>query len=260
MSLRLSTKMVKLMAEDHSLRDILAGGRWYGYSTNQPADADDEPTGVQAVIFTLEGNAFTPPVRSSARITAVGTGTLDTVTVGGKGESLISAPVTISGVAATDSAAIAAAINAKGNSEGIEAVDNGDGTVDLFLPYWLGAQGDGLTAAITQTSSTCTIDGTFSGGTDAVNGLDWDFPSADGVLAKPAGVNWRGDGLANVNIGWMRFVAGGSSVSGDGADNVRFDCSVATSGGDLTAGSLVVQLGVLQSVGNVTLTIPRTAS
>lgn len=259
MAMRLTTKMAKLVADGHSVRDILANGRFYGYSNSQPADADNEPNGVNCVIYTLDGNAFTDSTRANATLTPVGAGTLDTLKVGGGDENLLGAAVTLTGVLATDTAAIAAAINATKNSFGVVAMDTGT-VVELYLPHHVGADGNNLSAAITQTGSTCTVDAVFSGGVDAVNGLNFDFPSVAGVLSKPTGVNWQGLGLANLNIGWLRFVAGGSSVTGDGADNVRFDCSVATSGGDLTASSLVITLDVLQSIGGLTLTVPRTES
>jgi hypothetical protein len=128
------------------------------------------------------------------------------------------------------------------------AVDNADGTVTLYAPYYMGAGANGLTTAITQTTATCTVSGAFASGVTAVNGLNFDFPASGGTISIPSGVNWKGLGLVAGNIGWCRIVAGGSSVSGVGTTEGRFDASVATSGADITTGSLAVEVGAEQVI------------
>jgi len=257
MAIRASQGLVDKLAEGYGLRDLLRDMRFYVYDGTQPATGDLAPTGNNLFIFTLGGNTFTVPTRSNADITCAGTGTLDTVKVGGIGENLLNAPATITaGDLVTSAANVAAAINAKDNANHIIAVSDGVSKVTLHQPYHMGADGNGLTLAITQTTSTCTNDATFTTGVTAVNGLNMDYPAVDGVLSRPSGVSWKGTVSTAGTCGWFRAVAGGS-LPGDAATRISFDGIIATSGGELDMGTLTVAAASVQTVASFTLTQPK---
>lgn len=269
MAIRLSSAFVNKMAQGFGLRDLLRDARIYVYSGLQPATANTAPTGTQLVVFTKDGGAYTPPVKSKAKITLSGaSGTIDTIKVGGMAYNLLSAAVAVdSGALGVSADAIAANINARENPLNIIATSDSVDTVTLHAPYWLGALADGLAVATTQTTSTVTINGgssaTFGGtgspgaGTTALNGLNFDFPAATGVISKPVGENWKGLGLNAGQAGWFRIVAGGSAVTGS-ADDIVMDGNISTSGGDINAGSLTIVVGAEQVFGSLTLQLPQT--
>lgn len=265
MSVRQTTAMVNKRAQGYGLRDILRDGQLYIYTGTQPASADSAPTGTNLVIFTLSGGVFTAPVRATATLTLSGSGagggSVDTVKLGGAAYNLLSAPVTWASYPSlallTD--AVAANINARENPWNVVAVSDGVSVVTLYAPHWMGALAAGLTVASTETAGTslAVADTNFVGGTTAVNGLNFDFPAVAGVLSKPVGVEWKGTALAGGTAGWARFVAGGSSVNGAGATEVRLDCAIATSGSDINVGSLTIQANAPQIFGDFTITLPQ---
>jgi hypothetical protein len=99
--------------------------------------------------------------------------------------------------------------------------------------------------------------GSPGAGTTALNGLNFEFPAATGVISKPVGENWKGLGLNAGQAGWFRIVAGGSTVSG-GAEDIVLDGNISTSGGDINAGALTIQVGAEQVFGSLTITVPQT--
>jgi hypothetical protein len=170
--------------------------------------------------------------------------------------NLLSAAVAWDTDLTTTAAAVAANINARQNPLNITATAN-VGVVTLSLPFWLGAEGDSLTLVSTETAGTtlAVADANFSGGTTAVNGLNFLEAAVAGVLSKEATV-WQGTGLADGTAGWFRFVAGGSTVSGVSGSDVRFDGSVATSGGDMTISSTDINADAIYTISSGNITEP----
>ena len=257
MPIRFSTALRNAAAGGFGVREFLRDGRLFVYSGAQPASADVAPTGTLICTYTLSGGSFTAPTRSSAKFTiAGGSGSIDTVKVGGLTENLLSAAVPYN-ISTTQTATdVAANINARQNGLNIVAQASGS-DVNLYLPHWLGANGNGLTLAVTATTLTAQINGgsssTFGGtgspaaGVTAVNGLNFQFPAVNGVLSKEVTV-WQGTAAVTGTAGYFRFVAGGSTVDGVGGTDIRFDGSVATSGGDLNLSSTSFASGAVQTI------------
>lgn len=265
MALRFSTGCRNAIAGGSGWREALMDGRLYVYSGTQPTDADQDVAGTLLATFTLSGGTYTAPVRSQASITLSGaSGSLDTVKVGGAGYNLLSAAVSFDSDLTTTAAVVAANINARQNPLNITATSSA-AVVTLSLPYWLGASGDGLTIAATATTLGASVNGgtsaAFGGtgspsaGTTAINGLNFQHPAASGVLSKETTV-WQATASSAGTAGWFRFVAGGSSVSGISTTDVRFDGSIATSGGDINIASTAIALSSVQTINTFTITIP----
>jgi hypothetical protein len=265
MAIRRSTGLRNGFAGGFGLRELLRDGKLLVYSGSQPSSADDAPAGTLLVTYTLSGGAFTPPVRSAAKFTiAGGSGSIDTVKVGGMTFNLLSAAVPYNASTTQTATDVAANINARQNPLNIVA-DTSGSDVRLYLPYWLGALGDTLSLAVTATTLTAQINGgsstAFGGpgapnaGTTAVNGLNFLFPAVAGALSKEATI-WQGTAVETGTAGWFRFVAGGSSESGSSTTDIRFDGNVGTSGADLNLSSTAITSGAVQSISGFTLTIP----
>lgn len=268
MAFRFSTGCINKVASGFGWREVLRDGRLYISSGTQPTTADLAPTGSQLVIFTVAGGAYTEPVKAQAKITlAGGSGSVNTITVGGSTFNLLGSAVSFTTDLTTTAAAVATSINATQNLLNITAKSSG-ADVTLLLPYWLGASGNGLTLAVTATTLTATINGgsssTFGGtgapyaGVSAVNGLNLLYPASSGVLTKTADV-WQGTASATGTAGWGRYVAGGSAFSGDSTTDVRFDFSIATSGADVNVGSTAIVLAAVQTIPTFTFTVPASA-
>jgi hypothetical protein len=52
-------------------------------------------------------------------------------------------------------------------------------------------------------------------------------------------------------------LAGGSTINGAGADEVRFDGILQSSGGDLDMGSLAIEVGAIQTISEIYITQPQ---
>jgi hypothetical protein len=258
MAIRATEALVNKLAQGYGIRDLMKDLQIFVYTGGQPASGDDAPTGNNLLIFTKDGVTYVAPTRSKSEIVLIGTGTLDTIKVGGMDFNLLSAAATVDGGNLdVSAAAIVADINGRENPLNIIATTDGVNTVTLWLPHWMGAEGDDLTAAITQTTSTCTIDAAFASGVTALNGMNFDFPASIGVIAKPVGEEWKGTGVLAGTAGWFRAVAGGSSVSSAGATEVRFDGVLQSSGGDLDMGSLSIEVGAIQTISELSITQPQ---
>jgi hypothetical protein len=189
-----------------------------------------------------------------------GDGTLDTVTVGGMAENLLAAAVAISSGDLGGSAdLVAASINSQDNFLHIVAVSDSVDTVSLYQPYHAGAQGNGLTLAITQTTATCSNDASFASGVDAVNGMTFEIDSETGRIDKPDAEVWQGTGIVAGTAGWFRAVAGGSDPADPSSSRISFDGTIASSGGDLEMGSLSVAVGGVQTVASLAIIMPQSA-
>lgn len=249
MAIRRSTGLVNGLAKGFGVRDLLRDGRLYCFAGSQPASADVAPTTTNLLIYTSQGLAFTPPVKAFASILIGGSaaGTLATIKLGGMDYNLLSAAISYDTSAAVTAQAAVDNINARQNPYNVTATRNGDYIV-LSLPFWIGAQGNDLTFATTVTGSlTATASGSFASGTTAVNGLNFLELVTAGVLTKESAI-WQATGLATGQLGWFRFVAGGSTVDGVDGTDVRFDGSIATSGGDMLAGSLQITQGAVYTI------------
>lgn len=262
MAIRATTALVNKLAQQHGIWESIRDMQIFVYSGSQPADPDAIPTGNNLLVFTLDGNAFVAGTEAFATIVFSGaTGSLDTVTVGGLAYNLLSASLPIvSGDLGTSADNVAADINARPNPFGVTAISDGVDTVTLTLPGWLGQIGNSFALATTETTVTVVADATFAGGVEAVNGMTFDFPAASGVISKPISEAWQGVGAVAGTAGWFRAVAGGASVSGSGLTEIRFDGNIATSGGDLTMGTLTVEVGAIEAVSSLTVTQPKSAT
>jgi len=262
--LRSTSGLASQQVKGASLRDLLRDGRLYIYSGGQPVDPDGVPTGTLGVVFTLDAETYTDPVKATVDITLSGAqGAVSAIKVGGMAFNLLTETQTLSTTLADLATAIAADINSQRTPMNITAEAVG-AVVTLSLPFWMGADGNGLTCATTVTAeigddlaAAVSGGGLFAGGVTAVNGLNFDFPATGGIISKPSGEAWRGEGENDITAGWFRFVAGGSTVNGDGATNIRFDGTLATSGGDLDAGTLTILAGAMQTIGRLELEIPQ---
>lgn len=268
MAIQRSTALVNALARGYGVRELLRDGRLYVYSGSQPATADLTVSGTLLNTFTLSGGAFTGPTRADIEITlGGGSGTLDSLKVGGLTENLLSSAVSFNGTLAQTATDVAANINAKQNALNIVAAANtpNSGDVMLYAPYWLGANANGLTLIATSTTLTTDLDnagspgtsetGVFAGGVTAVNGLNFLEAITAGVLSKEATV-WQGTAVATGTAGYFRFVAGGSTVDGVGGTDIRFDGTAATSGGDMTISSTAITSGAVYTISAGTITEP----
>ena len=265
MALRYSTALRNAVASGYGWREALRDGRLFVYSGTQPATADEDASGTLLVTFTLEGGSYTAPIRSKASLTLSGTsGSLDSVTVGGTGYNLLSAPVSFDTDLATTAQAVADNINARQNLLNITASASTE-VVTLSAPFWLGAWADGLSVATTETTLGVAVNGgtstTFGGsgapspGTTAVNGCNFKYPAATGTLSKEDSV-WQGVASAGGTAGWFRFVPGGSDVAGVSTADLRFDGSIATSNADLNIASTSISSGATQTINTFDFTVP----
>ena len=255
MSIRASEELVNKQAEGFGMKELLADFQIYIYSGSQPTTADDEPNGTNLAIMTLDGGAFVGPTTSIGSVTLTGVaGQVDSIGVGGLAENLLSAAVAFDTDLTTTAAAVAANINAKMNFLNITA-DNTLGVVNLYAPEWMGALADGLTVASSGSGGITATPANFAGGVTAVNGCNFDFPAAAGVIGKPSGDTWKGTAINAGTAGWFRVCPGNNTPTGSG--QVRFDGLLATSGGDMQIGSLTISLGAVQTVTQFDITMPQ---
>jgi len=256
MALRKSTGLRNALAADYGIRDALANTRLRIYSGTQPADADAAATGTLLGTFTLSGGAYTSPVKSYAeiQITGGGGGTIDTVTVGGA-IPLIGSAVSWDADVGTTALALSTAINAYQNGLGITAEVSTD-TVTISCPFWLGANANSLTLSNTTTTVTITDDAAFGDGVSAVNGLNWQFPAASGVLSKETTV-WQMTAGATGTAGYFRFEQDPDDTQGVSTEFVRLDGAIATTGSDLNLTSTSIVSAGVYTINSWTMTVPE---
>lgn len=263
MALRSSTGTRQAVAGSYGWRQALANGRLRVYSGTQPASADDAATGALLATFTLSGGSYTGEVQSQISLTlSGGSGSLDTVEVGGALE-ILGAAVSFDSDLTITAAAVAAQINTYRSTPEFTATSSG-AIVTVFAPIDTGAGADGLTVATTETTLGVSVNGgsstAFGGtgspsaGTTAINGLNWQVPVA-GVLAKETTV-WQGDAVATGTAGYFRFEADPSDDQGATTTFRRLDGSIATSGADLNISSTSLVTDATQTINTFTLTVP----
>lgn len=254
MAIRRSTALVNDLARGFGVRELLRDARIFVYSGSQPATADVAPTGTHLLTFTLDGQPYTGATRSFADITIGGSavGAITSVTVGGMDFNLLSSDVAFSATAASTAIDIASNINARQNPLNITA-DTSTEHLYLRCPYWMGAGANNLAFATTVSGSlTATVSGSFSSGVAATNGLNFLESISDGLLTKENGV-WQASGLANGTAGWFRFVSGGSTVDGTSDLDIRYDGTVATSGGDMIISTVSILLDAVYTINSGTI-------
>lgn len=267
MALRFSTGLRQAVAGAYGWRQALANGRLRIYSGTQPATADTAASGTLLETFTLSGGAFTAEVRSQASLTLTGSsGSLDSITVGGA-IPILGAAVSFSSDLTTTAALVAAQINSYRSIPDFTAESSG-ATVTIYAPWGLGASGDALTIATTETTLGVSVNGgsssAFGGtgspsaGTTAVNGLNWLVPAA-GVLSKETTV-WQAVAVASGTAGWFRFEADSADDQGATTTFRRLDGSIATAGADLNISSTTITSGATDTINTFTLTVPASAS
>lgn len=267
MALRRSTGLINELARGFGVRELLRDGRVYVYSGSQPASADTAPSGTLLCTFTLLGGTYSAATRADVELTLAGSaGSLDTVKVGGTAFNLLSAAVPFNTSLSQTAIDVAANINARQNYLNISAAANTPavGDVMLYCPYWMGAGANGLTVTTTSTTLTVDIDnagspgtseaGVFAGGVDAANGLNFLETVSLGAINKELTV-WQGSGVVAGTAGWFRYVAGGSTVDGTANTDVRFDGTVATSGGDMTISSTAIASGAVYTISTGVITV-----
>jgi len=257
MTIRRSTKLVNDLANGYGVKELLRDGVINVYSGTQPTDADISPAGTLLLTYTAGGNTFVDAVRSVASIAIGGTtGTLATITVGGMDFNLLSEAVAYNSTAALTVTDIVTNINAKQNPLNIVAVQN-TSTVELYAPYWLGAESNNLTFATSVTAGlTATSSGIFDSGTNAVNGINFAETVTDGVIGKTSDV-WQANGIVDGTAAWFRFVPCGSATDGDGANYGRFDGSVGTSNADMIISTTAIITGAVYTISAGTITEPK---
>jgi len=148
--------------------------------------------------------------------------------------------------------------DAAGESATITALSNGslknifkDGVMDIYTGTQP-ATAD-LTESGTKLASITESSGAFVAGAVA-NGLEFQDSSA-GVMAKLSTETWSGLGLAIGNAGWFRFYTNAYDT-GASSTAIRFDGSVAVSGGELNLNALAVIVDLPINVITFTVTMP----
>lgn len=248
--IRMNDAMVNALAGDIGMRRAIGNAKLEFYTGAQPATADDAASGTLLVTFTKAGGAYTAETLPEWKITLGGAaGSVDTVKIGGaSGVNLLAAAVAFTTDLATTAIALAAAITNNLTVPDCTAYASGN---DVFVvgPVGAGATMNGLTVVTTVTTMTATVANAGApqtNGVTAVNGLNFAFPAASGVLQKESSV-WQGTAVATGTAGWFRFTAGTRVLDG----------SIATSGGDINGSVLSITSGGVQTLNTFPLTIPK---
>lgn len=274
MALRFSTALRNAIASGMSWNEALAKGTMYVYSGSQPADADTDVSGTLLCQFNTDANGVAANYVAPASVVTIanigGTdGTVTGIWVGGASNStgfnIMNAAVTANASNNSDTAAlVVAAVNAKQNPLGISASANTT-QVLLSCPKQRGVDLATVNVFASVTANaTVTINGGSSstlGGTGSANAgvagnntLNFQV-AANGAIAKTTDA-WKANATANGTAGWFRYVAGGHTVGGNSTTDIRFDGSIATSGGDLTLSSLTITANAVQTINTFTVTVP----
>ena len=261
MTQRISTAFQNLLGQGGGWADALNNGRIRLYTGTQPATADTAATGTLLCTITLNSGAYTAETQATATLTIGGaSGSINTITVAGV--PLITSAVSFD-VSLTQTAAdIAAAINQASYIHGFNATSS-SAVVTIIAPKNSGAYLNGLTVAATETTLTVSINGgssTTLGGTGAtagvtaVNGLIFGVPSAGAIASRGTDI-WSGAAVASGTVGWMRFEGNGNDDQTTPNKFIRYDCSVGTSGADVTISNASVTAAATQTFSPFSLQI-----
>ncbi len=257
MTVRFSTGVRNMLAQNLGLAAIFNRGSLAVYSGSQPANADAAKTGTLLSLYTASSGALTQETRATGTIviTAAAGGSINTVTVGTFNIIPDGAVSAVTGDTAATASALADAIN----RNGIFTASVSGSTVTISAKYGVGASWNGLALTATLTTVTATYGGgTVAGGVAPVNGLIFGQPSA-GVIAKLSTQVWSASGIAAGTAGWFRLYGSeadaGAIVSG-APYYPRIDGSVAVSGGDLALATITIAVAAPSTIDVFSLTCP----
>lgn len=251
MTLRLSTKLCNNLAGTTGFAATFANGVIDVYTGTQPASADAAATGTLLGTITQASGAWTPETLASQTITVAGSsGSINTVTVGTFNIIPLGAVPFVTD-AATTAAALASAIN----RNGLYTATVSGSVVAVKAPTGSGAAHNGLALATTVTTLTATSGGNMSGGVAAVNGLT--FNESSGKSVTKSGT-WSFVGIAAGTAGWWRMRA--SPTDAGGADTgfiyPRLDGSCGVGSGDMSLGTITIEIGAPSTVDRFTWVQP----
>lgn len=255
MALRMSKALRNFVATGGSLRQALNGGKMKIFTGSQPSLPDDAETGTLLVTITKSGSAHTAEVLASGtvQLTGGGSGTVHTLTA--NSIDVLGAAVVFDTSLTQTAANIATQVNRNPQNLLYKATSSGT-VVTLTAKPGVGDKANGHVLGGSNTTITRT-DGTVTGGTTPVNGLNWE-PAATGTMVKRTDETWQGTAVASGTAGWFRWVAGVTDAgASDGAEAIiRLDGAVATSGGQLNMSSTTVSSGAVQTVSSDQIIIP----
>ena len=283
MSKRISTEWANYINGQGGWAQAFEGGVLMFYSGAQPASADAAATGTALVRLTKSAGAWTKEVKATTLLglSAV-TANPTALTIGGVAIATLTALPTFT-TAAQLAIDLAASINTTLTYPDFKASVSGT-DVTVTSPKNSGANLNGLAVVCTATGgaainggSSTTLGGAgATAGVSHVNGLQIAYPATAGVSAKTGvwqGLGGSGTGAGYIGFtnsftagtltaGWFRFYASPNDPELAGtptADTqyMRYDGSIATSGGDMTAsGGTTVTFGATHTQNTFTVSTP----
>lgn len=256
MTIRLSTGFRNHTLQHSSFKRTLQGGKLEIYSGAQPSSADSAPTGTLLATITSASGAHTNEVQASGTVTLTGgaSGSINTVTV--NSVNIIPQGAVAFNTSLNQTASdLADAIN-KGMSSPEYTAEASGAVVTIKAIRGVGAGANGFVVTATLTTITASY-ANMSGGVTSVNGLQFDVSSA-GTIAKDTSQTWTGVAVASGTAGWARFTGAvaDSGLADAAAAQIRMDCSIATSGGDVSMSSTTVTSGATQTISSFSVTQP----
>jgi hypothetical protein len=251
---RLSTGLTNKLLDTGSAKDIFANCVIDIYSGVQPTLPDNVPNGTLLGTVTKASGAYTPETRSAGSMTLTGgaAGSVNTVTV--NSVDILGGAVAFITDLATTAAAVVAQINRNPKNPLFVASSVG-AVITLTAVNGLGTLTNTWAVSATLTTITASYSA-MTGGVDAVNGLRFDSASA-GVLSKIGSETWSCNFVADGTAGWFRIRESGDAGTALSTAACRIDGSIATSGGDMTLGSLTCVAGAPFVLPNATITLPQ---
>ena len=260
MAQRKSTGLVNFMADSGSARTALANSRIAVYTGTQPAAADDAVSGTLLVTLTKGGGAFTAETLPQWKFTISGaSGSIDTVKIGGV--ECLSGAVSFASDLTTTATAVAANITANFGFPDYRATASGS-SVTITGPVGSGATLNDLSVVVTSTTLTVAYNDTgttgavFTTGVTCVNGCNFQFPAASGVLTKET-TDWSGIAVATGTAGWFRIYSDSTDTQGSSTEFKRLDGAISTSGAELNLSSTAITSGGTFSINAGTFTVSK---
>lgn len=253
MAIRISTALRNFLLSKGSLAQAFNGGILDVYTGPQPATADAAPTGTRLVTFTNASGTWTQETPATGTITLTGgsSGSIDTVTVGGK--NILDAAVSYDTSLSVTATALAAALNRSALNNDFDAAASG-AVVTLTSRPGRAVQYNSVALSATLTTITASY-ANFASGVASVNGLLFDVADS-GILVKRQTQVWTGVAVASGAAGWFRLKGPTLDDNLAGTTMLRLDGSIATSGGNLTMNPTSMTLGGTQTLASFSPTIP----
>src|SRR5574340_442047 len=230
MTIRLSTGFRNHVLQHSSFKRTLQGGKLEIYSGSQPSSADAAPTGTLLATITSASGAHTNEVKASGTVTLTGGASGSSNTVTGNSVNIIPQGAVAFNTSLNQTASdLADAIN-KGMSSPEYTAEAAGAVVTIYAMRGVGAK---------------------------ANGLQFDV-SSSGTISKDSSQTWTGVAGASGTAGWARFTGAvaDSGLADAAAAQIRMDCSIATSGGDITMSSTTVTSGATQTISSFAVTQP----